>query len=95
MAVVLAVLDGMGYFAASCAGIAAKRTRISCRYIPWAKTAHVRVEACDTCRIYNKAVDLTIDGHAVPVVDDIATIDLDIWAEEHGYDRLATSIVGT
>lgn len=57
--------------------------------------SHVRVEACDTCRIYNKAVDLTIDGRAVPVVDDIATVDLDIWAEEHGYDRLATNIVGT
>ena len=54
----------------------------------------MHVEACDTCRIYIKAIDLTVDGRAVPVVDDIATIDLDIWAEEHGYDTLAPNIVG-
>ncbi len=55
---------------------------------------HVRVEACDTCRVYIKAVDLTVDGRAVPAADSIATIDLDIWAEEHGYQTLAASIVG-
>ena len=33
---------------------------------------HVRVEACDTCRCYIKTVDLTKNGHAVPVVDELA-----------------------
>ncbi len=36
------------------------------------KFPQVRVEACDTCRSYIKSVDLTKDGHAVPVVDELA-----------------------
>jgi FdhE protein len=49
---------------------------------------HVRVEACDTCKTFIKAVDLTKNGHAIPVVDEIATVPLSIWAEEHGYSKL-------
>jgi FdhE protein len=49
---------------------------------------HVRVDACDSCRVYLKTVDLTKDGHAVPLVDDIATVSLDLWAREAGYTRL-------
>lgn len=56
--------------------------------------AHVRVEACDTCRSYIKTVDLTKDGHAVPVVDELATIPLNLWAAEHGYSKLHTNLLG-
>jgi FdhE protein len=55
---------------------------------------HVRVEACDTCRTYIKTVDLTKDGHAVPVVDELATIPLNLWAAEHGYSKLHTNLLG-
>ncbi len=54
----------------------------------------VRVDACDTCRTYIKSVDLTKDGHAVPVVDEIATVALNIWAEEHGYSKLEANLLG-
>jgi FdhE protein len=56
--------------------------------------AHVRVEACETCRIYIKTVDLTKDGHAVPVVDELATIPLNLWAADHGYNKLHTNLLG-
>jgi len=55
---------------------------------------HVRVEACDTCRHYIKTVDLTKDGHAVPVVDELATIPLNLWATEHGYTKSQTNLLG-
>lgn len=55
---------------------------------------HVRVEACDTCNVYLKSVDLTKDGHAVPVVDELATIPLNAWAEEHGYRKLFPNLLG-
>jgi FdhE protein len=54
----------------------------------------VRVDACDNCQIYLKSVDLTKDGHAVPMVDEIATVALNIWAEEHGYAKLETNLLG-
>jgi FdhE protein len=55
---------------------------------------HVRVEACDTCRVYLKAVDLTKNGLAVPEVDELASIVLDLWASEHGYTKLQTNLFG-
>jgi FdhE protein len=54
----------------------------------------VRVDACDTCHTYIKSIDLTKDGHAIPMVDEIATIALNIWAEEHDYVKLETNLLG-
>ena len=45
-------------------------------------TEYVRVDAPDSCRTYIKTVDLTKDGPAVPVVDDLATLPLDLWARD-------------
>lgn len=53
-----------------------------------------RVEGCDTCRTYIKAIDLTKDGHAIPIVDEIASVALNIWAEEHDYVKLETNLLG-
>ena len=54
---------------------------------------HVRVEACDTCKCYVKTVDLTRNGLAVPVVDDLATLPLTLWAQEHGYVKLQPNLL--
>jgi FdhE protein len=59
-----------------------------------AEFKHVRVETCDTCRNYIKTVDLTKDGRAVPDVDEIATIPLNLWAAEHGYTKLQVNLLG-
>jgi FdhE protein len=55
---------------------------------------HVRVEACDTCRHYLKGIDLTRLGHAVPLVDEVASAPLDAWAAEHGYVKIELNLVG-
>lgn len=54
---------------------------------------HVRIEACDSCHTYLKTIDLTKDGHAVPVVDDIASVSLDLWARDRGYARLRPNLL--
>jgi len=53
---------------------------------------HIRVEACDSCRHYLKAIDLTVDGLAVPEVDEIASVALDLWAAENGYTKLVPNL---
>jgi FdhE protein len=58
------------------------------------QTDYVRVDACDTCKSYLKSVDLTKNGHAVPVVDELATVALNIWAEERGYVKIETNLLG-
>jgi len=55
---------------------------------------HVRVEACDTCRVYLKSIDLTKNGLAVPEVDELASIALDLWAAERGYTKLQPNLFG-
>jgi FdhE protein len=54
---------------------------------------HVRVECCDTCRNYIKTVDLTTNGLADPVVDEIASIPLDLWAQKQGYTKLQVNLM--
>ena len=54
----------------------------------------VRIEACDSCHTYIKCVDLTKNGLAVPVIDELASIVLDLWAEDHGYSKLQPNILG-
>lgn len=56
--------------------------------------SHVRVEACDSCRHYIKTIDLTKDGRAVPVVDELAAIPLSLWAAENRYTKLSTNLLG-
>jgi formate dehydrogenase accessory protein FdhE len=51
------------------------------------QTPGVRVEGCDTCRRYLKTFDLSVDGLQIPLVDDLATVTLDLWAREQGYTR--------
>jgi formate dehydrogenase accessory protein FdhE len=56
---------------------------------------HVRVEACETCKFLIRTIDLTKDGYAVPVVDDLAAIPLTLWAHEHGFSRLQPNLFGS
>ncbi len=56
---------------------------------------HIRVEACDTCKVYVRTIDMTKEGNAVPVVDDLAAIPLTLWSQEHGYTRLQPNLLGT
>lgn len=55
---------------------------------------HVRVEACETCRRYVKGIDLTRLGIAVPLVEDVASAPLDVWAADHGYAKIELNLVG-
>lgn len=54
---------------------------------------HVRVECCDSCRCYLKTVDLTKNGLAEPVVDEIAAIPLDLWAQDQGYAKVQLNLM--
>jgi len=55
---------------------------------------HVRVDVCETCHTYLKSVDLTKTGLAVPIIDELATLPLDLWARENGYAKLQINMLG-
>jgi len=55
---------------------------------------HLRVDACDVCHAYLVTVDLRKDPHAVPLVDEIAALPLDLIAADRGYAKISPSVVG-
>jgi FdhE protein len=55
---------------------------------------YVRVDACDTCHTYIKSIDLSKNGNAVPVVDELATVSLNLWAQEHNYRKAQPNLFG-
>lgn len=60
----------------------------SAESVPW-----IRVDECRTCRRYLKSIDLRERGDAVPVVDEIATVELDVWAWERGLTKIQPNVL--
>ena len=55
---------------------------------------HMRIEACETCRHYLLSVDLAAQPRAVPVVDEVAAIPLDLYARDRGFKKIITNLMG-
>ena len=55
---------------------------------------HLRIDACETCRRYLLAVDLRRDAAAVPVVDELAALPLDLYAGERGLTKVVPNLMG-
>lgn len=60
------------------------------------ETTHpaVRIEACQSCRGYVKSIDLTLDARAIPEVDDLVSVGMDLWAAREGFARLEPGLAG-
>jgi formate dehydrogenase accessory protein FdhE len=54
---------------------------------------YIRIEACDVCKTFIKTVDLTKDGRPIPLVDEIGSVPLTLWAEEKGYRKLQSNLL--
>ncbi|MFQ5789322.1 MAG: formate dehydrogenase accessory protein FdhE [Acidobacteriota bacterium] len=55
---------------------------------------HLKVQVCETCRRYLHSVNLSKDPEAVPDVDEVAALPLDVWALEQGFRKLHPNLVG-
>jgi formate dehydrogenase maturation protein FdhE len=56
--------------------------------------SHIRVEACDSCRRYLLSIDLAADPTAVPEIDEIAALPLDLFARERGFTKIIPNLMG-
>ncbi len=59
-----------------------------------AELPHVRIDGCSTCSHYLLTIDLERDRRAVPLVDEIAAIPLDLYAKERGLTKLVPNLMG-
>jgi FdhE protein len=56
--------------------------------------AHLQVQACEACRRYLHRVDLAKDPEAIPDVDEIVGLPLDVWANERGFRKVHPNLMG-
>jgi len=54
----------------------------------------VQLQVCQKCGHYIKLIDMRLDGLAVPHVEDVASLVLDLWAKERGFVKFENNIFG-
>jgi hypothetical protein len=55
---------------------------------------HLRIEGCSACNRYLLEVDLGHDARAVPEVDELAALPLDLYAAERGLSKITPNLMG-
>jgi len=55
---------------------------------------HVRIEACDTCRHYVLGIDLLAEPGAIPIVDEMSALPLDLYARDKGFTKITPNLMG-
>jgi hypothetical protein len=55
---------------------------------------HLRVDACTACGRYLVDVDVGRDPRAVPEVDELAAVPLDLYATERGLSKITPNLLG-
>jgi len=55
---------------------------------------HIRIEACDTCRRYLLNIDAAAEAQAVPLVDELSALPLDLYARDLGFTKITPNLMG-
>lgn len=61
---------------------------------PRATFPHLRIAACTSCHRYLIDVDLALDPAAVPEVDELAALPLDLYARERRFTKIIPNLMG-
>jgi formate dehydrogenase maturation protein FdhE len=54
----------------------------------------LRIQGCESCHAYLVHVDLARDVNAVPEVDELTAIPLDLYAQERGLRKITPNLMG-
>jgi hypothetical protein len=55
---------------------------------------HLRIASCSTCNHYLIEVDMARDARAVPEIDELAALPLDLYAADHGLTKVTPNLMG-
>lgn len=56
--------------------------------------AHVQTQTCDACARYLHVIHCGKEPAAVPEVDEVASLAMDVWAREQGYEKIHPNLIG-
>jgi len=54
---------------------------------------HLRADACESCRTYLITIDLRKEAEAVPVVDELVALPLDLYVKERGFAKIVPNLM--
>ena len=54
---------------------------------------HLRADACEQCRRYLITIDLRKEPEAVPVVDELVALPLDLYVKERGFTKIVPNLM--
>jgi formate dehydrogenase maturation protein FdhE len=54
---------------------------------------HLRADACDSCHRYLLTIDLRKDARAISIVDELAGVPLDLYAQERGMTKITPNLL--
>jgi len=77
-----------------CAGCGEQSGSKLAIYAETERFPHLRVDACESCGGYLLTVDVRADPGAVPIVDELAALPLDLYAREQGKRKLVPNLMG-
>jgi len=77
----------------TCAGCGEQSTDQLPIFADAERLPHLRVDACQRCRRYLITVDCRKDPEAVPVVDELAALPLDLDARERGFTKIVPNLM--
>ena len=55
---------------------------------------HIRIEGCESCGHYLLNIDVAANSFAVPIVDELAALPLDLYARDRGLTKITPNLVG-
>lgn len=58
------------------------------------ETAYIKLAACDTCHTYLKCIDLSVNGRAIPEIDDVASLPMSLWMVDKGFKPIHFNLFG-
>jgi len=59
-----------------------------------AELPQIRMRSCESCRRYLHIVRLDGDPEAIPEVDEMAALSLDVWARDQGLEKIFPNLAG-
>jgi hypothetical protein len=55
---------------------------------------HVQTQVCESCLRYLHVIDLGQEPAAIPLLDEVAALAIDMWARENGYCKIHLNLAG-
>jgi formate dehydrogenase maturation protein FdhE len=59
-----------------------------------ARFGHMRADGCASCSRYVLTVDMARDARAVPLVDELGALPLDLYAKDLGFTKIVPNLLG-